>query len=274
MSRLITIQGSARGGKGTLTKAFAAHLRERYAVQVIDQGLKFRALAKLALKADVDIENLSALEVFIRRPETQPAMLTFLDSAYAMDKDSLETEFYTVPINNASGMCGKLDVTHDVVVAVLLDEVRRLARSKDFILIDGRALEKYGQQLEDEGVIEYILAIDVVCSPMTAAKRMMGLASNAAIEDLTSEQKTELLYRINDVDRRNSSDARRSRDPSLPIADAYEFDVLHGYDDDEMKLIAEEIKKTRTVSIDNSYTRTKEQLTAPSIALLDLVIGD
>ena len=107
---------------------------------------------------------------------------------------------------------------------------------------------------------------------MTAAKRMMGLASNAAIEDLTSDQKTQLLYLINDIDRRNSSDARRSRDPSLPIADAYIFDVLHKRTQRELRDVAAEVAKTRTVMVDNSFTRTKEQLTAPCIELLDAII--
>ncbi len=272
MSRLITIQGSARGGKGTLTRAFATHLQQNYSVQVIDQGLKFRVLARLALEAQIDIENLSHLEKFITRPSTHQEMLAMLTNAYTLTKDQLEAEFYTIAINNASGMCGKITATHDVVVSVLLDEVKELAQTHDFILIDGRALQKYAEQLANDGVVDYILAVDVVCSPMTAAKRMMGLASNAAIEDLTSDQKTQLLYLINDIDRRNSSDARRSRDPSLPIADAYIFDVLHERTKRELRDVAAEVAKTRTVMVDNSFTRTKEQLTAPCIELLDAII--
>lgn len=269
---LITIQGSARGGKGTLTKAFAEYLARDHMVQVIDQGMKFRALARLAIEAGIDVEDQKKLESFIQRDTTKDLMISMLERAYGLRKEQCEAEFYSVAINNASGMCGKLAVTHDVVIQVLLEEVRRFVRSKDYIIIDGRAMQKYGLLLEKEGVVKYTLAVDVVCSPMTAAKRVIGLPSNAQIEELTSEQKTTLLYTINDIDRRNSADARRPRDPSVPIPGAFEFNVLQDYTDGEIQEIADTIKKSRAVSIDNSFTRTKEQLTAPAIRLLHQIV--
>jgi cytidylate kinase len=267
-AKLITIQGSARGGKGVLTRSLTDDLSKDYSIQAIDQGLKFRVLASLAIKNAVDIEDLEALAVFVSDQSTYEALLAELKRAYTLDKAALDAEFYTLQINNASGMVGKLNPSHDVVIAVLLEEVRRLAVDTEIIIIDGRTLQKYGKQLALEGAVDYILAIDVVCSPLTAAKRLMGLPSNAEIESLTSDQKTTLLNLINDIDRRNSSDARRARDPSLPIQQAYEYNVLLDWHDEALAQAAAEVMKPRAISVDNSFTRTKEQLADPVVALV------
>lgn len=267
-AKLITIQGSARGGKGVLTRSLTDDLSKDCSIQAIDQGLKFRVLASLALRAGVDIEDLESLANFIATPAAHDGLLAELKRAYALDKAALDAEFYTVQINNASGMVGKLNVSHDVVISVLLEEVRRLAADTEIIIIDGRALQKYGKQLAEEGVVDYILAVDVVCSPLTAAKRLMGLPSNAEIESLSSDQKTTLLNLINDIDRRNSSDARRARDPSLPIQQAYEYNVLLDWHDEALSQAAQDVAQAQAISVDNSFTRTKEQLADPVVALV------
>ncbi len=271
-ARLLVVQGSARGGKGTISHALYDQLGKEYRTALIDQGLKFRILAALAIDAGVDIENLEALAAFIDRKETRDLLLARLRETRTMTSAEVDARYYTPQISNASGMTGKLSVTHDVVVAVLLDQIRELATMKDFIIIDGRALDKYAKQLDSEGVVDFVLAVDVMCSPVTAAKRSLGYEPNATVHTLTSDQKTAMLERIEEIDRRNSSDARRERDPSLPIHGAFEFNVLQTWSPDQLEKAATKIREKKAICVDNSFTRSKAQLTDPVVVLVKHII--
>jgi cytidylate kinase len=273
--KLITIQGSARGGKGTLARALEVDLSSTYKVHKIDQGLKFRILAASALEHGIDKEDLDTLAEFIGRDTTREEVVSKLVEASAWSKEQLEAMYYTQAISNASGMAGKLPVTHDVVVALLLDEIRAVAKDFDIIIVDGRALQAYGKQLASEGVVEYLLAIDVHCDAFVSAQRETKIFTSdndAEAESYTPEQTMQLLIATRDIARRNSSDARRSRDPSLPIRGAYDFDVLHEMDETEKEWVYEAIHQNGAISIDNSNTRTPESLTTPVIALVAALI--
>ena len=272
--KLITIQGSARGGKGTLARALEVDLSRDYKVHKIDQGLKFRILAASALEHGIDKENLDELAEFIGRDETREAVVAKLVEAASWDKAQLEATYYTSAISNASGMAGKLPVTHDVVVALLLDEVRAVAKDFDIIIVDGRALMAYGKQLADEGIVDYLLAIDVHCDAFVSAQRETKIFSpedDTEANNYSPEQMMKLLIATRDIARRNTSDARRSRDPSLPLRGAYDFDVLHDMDETEKSWVVEAVRQNGAISVDNSATRTPEQLTGPIVELVRLL---
>ena len=274
--KLITIQGSARGGKGTLARALEVDLSRSYKVHKIDQGLKFRILASSALEHGIDKENLEALSEFIARDETREEVVSKLVEASAWSKEQLESIYYTPAISNASGMAGKLPVTHDVVVALLLDEIRAVANDFDIIIVDGRALQKYGAQLAEESVVDYLLAIDVHCDAFVSAQRETRIFSpedDKEAESYSPEQMMKLLIATRDIARRNSSDARRTRDPSLPIRGAYDFDVLHEMDSTEEGWVVEAIRQNGAITVDNSNTRTPEQLTTPVVKLVHALLG-
>lgn len=273
--KLITIQGSARGGKGTLARALEVDLSQHYRVHKIDQGLKFRILASSALEHGIDKENLDALSEFMGRNETREEVVSKLVEASAWPKEQIESVYYTAAISNASGMAGKLPVTHDVVVALLLEEIRAVAKDFDIIIVDGRALQKYGKQLAEESVVDYLLAIDVHCDAFVSAQRETKIFSpedDTEAEHYSPDQMMKLLIATRDIARRNTSDARRSRDPSLPLRGAYDFDVLHEMDEIEKSWVVEAILQNGAISIDNSATRTPEQLTVPVVALVRALV--
>jgi cytidylate kinase len=269
--KLITIQGSARGGKGTLAHALYSDLQSDYRVHVIDQGLKFRILASVALAAGIDKEDIDGLTEFIGLEATRTTVVNRLIEAASWTKSERETVYYMPEISNASGMVGKISTAHDVAVTLLVDEVKAVANDYDIILVDGRALQKYGKLLEDEKIVEYILAIDVHCDAFVSAQRETKIFSEDAAA-YTPEQTMQLLVATRDIARRNSSDARRTRDPSLPIRGAYDFDVLHEMDDTEKTWVVDAVRATKSITVDNSNTRTPEQLTAPVISLVRALI--
>jgi cytidylate kinase len=275
-AKLLTIQGSARGGKGTLARALDESLSLHKKVHKIDQGLKFRILAHTALSAGIDIENLDQLAEFIAKPETKKVVIDKLVEAAEWDKQRLEAEYYSFKISNASGMVGKLPVAHDVAVMLLLAEIREVASKFDVIIVDGRALQKYGKQLAEEQIVDYILAIDVHCDAFVSAQRETKVFSpedEQEAERYSPEQMMGLLIATRDIARRNSSDARRQRDPSLPIRGAFDFDVLHQMADDEKEWTFEAVKQNGAITVDNSNTRSPHQLTEPIVELVNYLLN-
>ncbi len=274
--KLITIQGSARGGKGTLARALGEALAVEHRVYTIDQGLKFRIVAKAALDAGVNKDQLEALSDFVVASSTKSHVGELLLAATTMSKSERESTYYTAEISNASGMVGKLSVAHDLLVDLLYDQVRTVAPDYDIIIIDGRALKKMGNKLADDSVVDYVLAIDVHCDAFVSAQRetkIFAPQDDTELDSYSREQAIDLLVATRDIARRNTSDARRTRDPSLPLRGAYEFDVLHAMDDTEWSWVVDAVRQTRAISIDNSATRTPEQLTVPVVRLVKGLLG-
>lgn len=270
--KLLTIQGQARGGKGTLARAITERLAQEFRVYTIDQGLKFRIFAKMAITQQIDYEDITTLKAFVTDPANKTQALTLLQRAAKMDKLALEAEYYTHLVSNVSGMFGKVDQTHDVVVEVLLNEIRAAAGIYDIIMVDGRAMQTYGDILHKAGVVDYVLALDVICEPLTAARRVTQIFE--PVEDLSQEELVTLVKTTQDISRRNSSDARRQRDPSVYLHGAYEFDVLHPpVTDEEFEQAAREAAKIGALSVDNSFTRTAQQLTEPTVELVMRIIN-
>lgn len=269
--KYITVQGQARSGKGSLVRAMVAKLEHEFRVRVIEQGLKFRVFAKLALEDGLDYEDLGALRGYVLDPKNQQRVLVELRGTVNLSFAELEGLYYDHTVGNVAGMFGKISETHEVVVSLLLDEVRQTKGVYDIVIVDGRAMHTYGKQLAKEGVVDYILAIDVVCEPLTAARRVTGLF--APVEELTQGELVKLIYTTQDISRRNSSDARRKRDPSVYLHEAFEFDVLHVPEDAaEFAKMCDKAAQVGAISLDNSFTRSVEQFTEPAVRLIHDVV--
>jgi hypothetical protein len=122
--------------------------------------------------------------------------------------------------------------------------------------------------------VTYLLAIDVHCDAFVSAQRETKIFSsdNTENEHYSHEQTMQLLTATRDIARRNSSDARRNRDPSLPIRDAYDFDVLHEMDEIERGWVIEAVRTNGAITVDNSNTKTPEQLTHPIVELVHALL--
>lgn len=269
--KYITVQGQARSGKGSLVRTITAKFDREFRVLTIDQGMKFRVFAKLALDEGLDYENLGVLRDYVLTPQNQYKVLEELRVAADLSRPELEERYYAHKTSNIAGMFGKVSETHDVVVSLLLDEVRQARGVYDIVIVDGRAMYKYGKQLDNEGVVDYVLAVDVICEPLVAARRVTGIF--APVEELSQEELIKLIYTTQDISRRNSSDARRRRDPSVYLHEAFEFDVLHVPEDlDTFEKMCQKVAEIGVLSLDNSFTQSVEQFTEPSARLIYEVV--
>lgn len=267
---LLTVQGQARSGKGTLARALTADLRADHDVVLIDQGLKFRVIADEYLKAGGDIEDVEAIGIQLIQPDFYERVLRRLSAVSTMAKQELDTVYYTPVVNNASGMVGKSQVAQKSVLQLLEDEIKR-ARDTGIIILDGRAWTEKGKVFERDGLVRYPLAIDVSCSSLTAARRLTKLFG--PLDSLSQAEAVALLKQVVDIDNRNSADARRPLYPSLPISGALLFDVLHRHTEAELASACNAARKIGALSVDNSYTRTEEQFTAPVVRLVRQILS-
>lgn len=271
-ARLITVQGEARSGKGTLARAIVEDLSRDHRVSYVDQGLKFRVIADTYLKQGGDIENIAAIGDFLVSDAGYNAVLTRLALVATMAKPEIEEFFYTSQINNASGMVGKSETAQQKALALLHDEVKALAGDNEIVVLDGRAMWEKGNQFKNEGLVDFPLAFDVTCDPMTAARRLTGIFE-PNIDNLAQQDVVKLLRTVNDINKRNSADRRRAVYPSLPISGAVVFDVTHDHTDEEFADACRKVAEVGAVSVDNSHTRSIEQFTSPVLKLVRSVLS-
>lgn len=268
---VIVVQGQARGGKGSLSRALRDSFSKELRVALIEQGLKFRIFAYMALEKGLNYEDIDMLRQFVLDSDNQQEAVRLLDKVADLAPKDLQARYYNQDISNVSGMFGKISETHDVVIDVLREQIVQMKNSYDLVIIDGRALKKYAEKFESEGLVRLALTVDVICEPLTAARRVTGIFS--PVEELSNEELVKLIHVTEDISRRNSSDARRKRDPSVFLHEAFELDVLRPVESEEQfSKMCEKISDIGALSIDNSYTRTLEQLTGPSVKMIECVV--
>jgi len=267
---VMTFEGEARSGKGTSVRAVRAALEaEGYEVTIIDQGIKFRALAKIGVDQGVDLDNDDAITDFLQAEDTQPAMLDLLARVRTMTKEEVDDLLYTPDIGAGSGKIGNNSIVHPIVISILFAEVERaIEDGADIVLIDGRCMEKYGRQMTERKIAQYVMGFYFRCDTSIAGRRTSGIFID--MDHMCDEDKLRLLSEITRASDRNKSDAQREVDPMVEPAGAYtlrpaEFD--HSSPERVREAALEIVNGTGMVSMDTSYTRSVEEMTNPVVVL-------
>jgi cytidylate kinase len=268
-TKVITFEGEARSGKGTSVRAVQDRLvADGRTVVVIDQGQKFRVLAKLALDRGVDLLDQAAVTAFLSSPETRPAMLELLNKVVALEPDAINDLLYIRDISAGSAHIAQNAKAHPLVVGLLFDQVRKaVAEDIDTILVDGRAMEQYGRQMAKEQIAQFVMGFYFRCDASIAARRTTGIFVDMNV--MSVDEKLRLLEEITKISDRNRQDTLRDVDSMLEPANAY---PLHAADFD-LNNIAYVHQATLDamlsgmVSMNTSYTRSVEEMTDPVVAL-------
>ena len=95
LPHILTYGGEARSGKGTSVAAVKQRLSE-VGIQhrVIDQGLKFRVLAELALTQRKSMDDQTELTDFLSADSTHSDLLRTLDEVAAMKETEVKSYIY------------------------------------------------------------------------------------------------------------------------------------------------------------------------------------
>jgi cytidylate kinase len=268
---VLTFGGEARSGKGTSVDAVHQRLDEvKVQHRVIDQGLKFRALAELAVGTRLALDDPTVISEFLTKSQTHIDLLSMLNDVATMNKEDVRSLLYNSAISEASGQIGRVPISHDVTVRLLKNEVvEAKERGDKVILIDGRAMEKYGQQFQDEKIALFVLGYYFRCDSSVAAARSLGLFVDH--ENMTDAQKIHLLAEIMKIRERNRSDALRERDPMREPVRAYPLDLPNFYNwkpgDNTVYGKTHDATQVKMVKLDTTYTHTVEEMTKPVVAM-------
>lgn len=234
-------------------------------VVLIDQGIKFRAMAEVALSSGQSLDSPTSLNDFISSSEANEATLATLEEVASMDDISKKERLYTPDISRASGKVGKVPSAHQVAVKLLRSQVEAAAEAEtDIILIDGRSMEKYARQFTEQGLAKFVMGWYFKCDPAIAARRSLGLFDE--FESLSNEDKMRLLAETLSISDRNRSDTLRNVDPLREPANAHHLD-LPTYDlpgtDTPYKSAYDILHGGGLVVTDTSYTNSISQMTNP-----------
>lgn len=212
LPKLITFDGEARSGKGTIVSGVKDYLRDEcgYKVMLIDRGQTFRVLVVAASRAGIDLDDPKALDDFLSNETNVTECVRFVKSVYHMSKEERDGLLYTNQVGADSAKVGA-HPSSQIFVANLTKKWLRDAGSEGYevVLVDGRALEKIGAEMHQEGLCDYRLGLYFVCDAIVGARRTLGYATTA-YEDLTPEQQADVDELIEQIMVRNQRDKDRA----------------------------------------------------------------
>lgn len=261
--KLITFDGEARSGKGTVVQAVKDALRDDYGytVMLIDAGQVFRCLVVAATNRHIDLDDPAAIDVFLGDDTSAEECVQFVKAVYHMQKIDRDALLYTneVGVNSAKiGACPLSQSFKDELLKKWLRDAR--AEGFEIVLLDGRALEETGIMLENEDLCDFIAGLYFICDPLVGARRTLGYADKR-YDELTSEQRAEVDLLVMQINARNDADREREVQPIVKPGNA----PLMVLPDDAEFLPGD----GRSMAIvDTSAEMTKQQMYEPVVRLL------
>ena len=263
LPKLITFDGEARSGKGTIVHLLKDSLRDKhgYKVMLIDAGQVFRCLVVAATNRSVNLEDPAAIDTFLGNEKSVEECVGFVKAVYHMQKIDRDALLYTPQVGVDSAKIGARPLSQSFKDS-LLDKWLRDARLEGYeiVLLDGRALEEVGSRLERDGLCDYKIGLYFVCDPLVGAMRTLGLA-DAEYDSLSDTEKRTADTLAAQIIERNRADRERPVQPIMPPADAPTF---------TLPIIARAIHRDVRfmATIDSSAPLSKMQMAAPIIELV------
>lgn len=215
LPKLVTFDGEARSGKGTIVQATKDYLRDEcgYKVMLIDAGQVFRVLVVGATKAGVDMESPDAIDSFLGNDEEAEKCVQLVKDVYHMGKKERDALLYTNEVGANSAKIGARPLSQ-AFKDELLKKWLRDAHDEGYevVLLDGRALEETGLMLAQEKLCQFVMGLYFVCDPIVGARRTLGYATTPynELDDLAKAEVDELVEQIK---ARNAADQKRTVQP-------------------------------------------------------------
>lgn len=215
LPKLVTFDGEARSGKGTVVGLVKDYLRdvEGYNVMFIDAGQVFRVLVVAITRAGVDIESPEAIDGYLSDDANVAACVQLVKDVYHMPKNERDALLYTSEVGVCSAKVGARSLSQ-TFKDDLLRKWLRDARVEGFeiVLLDGRALEETGAMLEREGLCKYVLGLFFVCDPVVSAQRTLGQMPKP-YDELEGDFKEQVDKLVAQIKERNRADSDRAVQP-------------------------------------------------------------
>lgn len=225
--KLITFDGEARSGKGTVVGLVKDYLRDECGkkVMLIDAGQVFRVLVVAITEAGLDINSPEAIDGYLLGQSNVAACVQRVKEVYHMPKAEREALLYTNEIGASSAKVGARPLSQafkDNLLRKWLKDAR--VEGFEVVLLDGRALEEVGSVLADEGLCDYVLGLFFVCDPIVSAQRTLGKMP-VPYAELSGDTKRAVDELIGQIQERNKSDRERAAHPVVMPQNAPRYSV-------------------------------------------------
>lgn len=258
---LITFDGEARSGKGTIVQATKDYLRDSgRSVMLIDAGQVFRVLVVAATRANVDLNNPDAIDAFLGNDKNIQDCMQLVKDVYHMRKEERDDLLYTNAVGHNSAKIGARPLSQDFKDELLkrwLEGAR--TEGYEIVLLDGRALEEVGAVLESNGLCDFRLGLYFICDPIIGARRTLGFA-NQAYKNLSTDEKKSIDELVSQINARNIADEKRAVQPLVRpqgVAISHLPDILPNTSVNRPMYL-----------LDTSKEMSKEEMSSPVITLV------
>lgn len=237
--KLVTFDGEARSGKGTIVQITKDYLRDECGLKtmLIDRGQAFRVLVVAAARAGVDMDNTEALDTFLSNKNNIDACVQFVKDVYHMEKAERDELLYTNEVGENSAKVGARPASQSFV-AMLTKKWLRDAGSEGYevVLVDGRALEQIASEMHEEGLCDYRMGLYFICDPVVGARRTLGHATTL-YDQLDGEAQSAVDGLVAQIHVRNERDQQREVERLVPPVNApiYRLPDLPGSLDDYVR---------------------------------------
>lgn len=240
LPKLITFDGEARSGKGTIVQATKDYLRDEcgYNVMLIDAGQVFRVLVVAAIRAGVDVDDPAAIDAFLGDEAQAEASIQLVKDVYHMSKDERDGLLYTNEVGANSAKIGARPLSQtfkDELLKKWMHDAR--VEGYEVVLLDGRALEETGKMLEAEELCDFAAGLYFTCDSVVGARRTLGYAAKA-YDELTDSERHAVNELVQQIDARNAADRERAVQPIVPPRGASVYhlpDAPDGFADDVVR---------------------------------------
>lgn len=212
---LITIDGPAGTGKGTVAQAIAKQLNLNY----LDSGAIYRVIAYLLLDKDISFDNeVQAIK------EIELADLVFSNSEILLNKKNITSDIRTEKIASSASIIA----TSNIIRESILDKQRRHLKHPGLVA-EGRDM---GTVVFPEARYKFYLNASVAERAQRRYKQLISKGFDVNITTLEKE--------ISDRDER---DQNRSVSPLVPAANSVIIDTTHLLPEEVIRLLLTHINK-------------------------------
>lgn len=264
--QLITFDGEARSGKGTIAHFVKKKLQsDGWRVMLIDRGQAFRGLVVSATRSGVNIDDPAALDLFLADELALENTVRLLKDIYTMPHPERDALLYTNEVSEASAKIGARPASQDFVYDLTLKWITDAkADGYDFILMDGRALEDLAEDAQQRGLCQYVLGLYFICDPLVGARRTLGVA-DVSYEQLSPVKKAEVDAFTEQIKTRNHADMVRDSQRLIRPQGALSVMLPH---------VPTDIPAgTRRIIIDTSQELAKHEMSEAAMRLIDRLLS-
>lgn len=256
--KLITFDGEARSGKGTIVQTTKDVLRDElgFKTMLIDAGQVFRCLVVAAANAGVDLDNPTAIDAFLSDDKSAKECVEFVKRVYHMHKEERDSLLYTNEVGANSAKIGARPLSQSFKDELLRKWLHDAAiEGYEVVLLDGRALEETGIALEREKLCDFVMGLYFVCDPVIGARRTLGFAGTQ-YGDLADNERAQVDELVEQINARNAADRNRAVQPIVRPQGAPVFALP------DTSAFASGTERYMA-TIDTSANMTKEEMSRP-----------